>query len=115
MRPVIGSSDTTDGVSSKLKALVGKLIFHPQARRLIDRKTVFVVLSGGQILTRLTAPKLEPKEGFEAPVIMEIPAELPHDGDKVSFTNAQKLVARKTRAKDCEGAAALATREPQHG
>src|SRR5204863_8068688 len=36
-----------------------------------------------------TAPKLEPKEGFEAPVIIEIPVELPHDGDKVAFTNAQ--------------------------
>jgi hypothetical protein len=73
-----------------LKGLVDKLIAHPQARRLVERKPVFVVFNDEKALTRLTTPKLEPKEGFESPVVLEIPAELVHRGEKVTFINSPK-------------------------
>ena len=71
-----------------LKALVDKLIAHPQARRLIDRKPIFVAFNEESILNRLATQKLEPKEGFESPVVIEIPTELDHGGDKILFSNA---------------------------
>ena len=40
-------------------------------------------------LHRLTAPKREPKEGFELPIIIEIPPSISHEGEPVSFTNAK--------------------------
>jgi len=52
---------------------------------------VFAVFNDETTLHRLTPPKLDPKEGFESPVIVEIPAELPHDGDKIAFSNAKFL------------------------
>jgi hypothetical protein len=85
---VVGEKPTKVKGTANLHALVDKLIFHPQARRLIDRKPVFVVFNDEAKLTRLTAPKLEPKEGFEAPVILEVPQELSSDGDKIAFSNA---------------------------
>ncbi len=73
--------------TATLKILVEKLIFHPQARRLIERKPIFAVFDDETKLHRLTPPKLDPKEGFEAPIIIEIPLSLPHDGDQVAFAN----------------------------
>ncbi len=73
--------------TATLSGLVDKLIFHPQARRLIDRKPVFVAFNDETRLHRLTAPKIEPKEGFENSLIIEIPPQLPHSGEQVAFTN----------------------------
>jgi len=71
-----------------LKALSDKLIAHPQARRLIDRKPVYVAFNDELGLHKLTVPKLDPKEGFESPVVILIPTELVHDGEKIPFSNA---------------------------
>ncbi len=73
--------------TATLKILVEKLIFHPQARRLIERKPIFAVFDDETNLHRLNPPKLDPKEGFEAPIIIEIPPSLPHDGDQMTFAN----------------------------
>lgn len=86
---VVGEKPDKVKGTSNLKGLVDKLIFHPQARRLIDRKPIFVVFNEEATLTRLTAPKLEAKEGFETPIVVEVPAELPHGGEKIVFTNAK--------------------------
>src|SRR5262249_21632871 len=75
--------------TSTLKILVDKLIFHPQARRLIERKPVFAVFNDETELHRLKAPKLDPKEGFESPTIIEIPSSITHEGETVAFTNAK--------------------------
>ena len=84
---VVGDKPEKVKGTANLKALVDKLIFHPQARRLIERKPVFAVFNGEPTLTRLTVPKLDGKEGFETPVTIEIPKELSHDGDKIAFTS----------------------------
>jgi hypothetical protein len=85
---VVGDKPERVKATSTLKGLVDKLIFHPQARRLIDRKPVFVVFNDERNLTRLAAPKIDTKEGFETPIILEIPVELPHDGDMIAFKNS---------------------------
>lgn len=84
---IVGEKPEKVKGTATLTILVDKLIFHPQARRLIVRKPVFAAFNDETDLHRLTAPKLEPKEGFESPVVIEIPAELQHDGDQIAFTN----------------------------
>jgi len=74
--------------NATLKALIDKLLFHPQARRLIERKPILAVFNEEKIPIRLKAPRLEPKAGFEAPIIVEIPAVLPHDGEQIDFTSS---------------------------
>lgn len=65
--------------------LVEKLVFHPQARRLIDRKPVTILFGNETKPTRLTAPNLVPKEGFEQAVVIQIPASLEWEGKAVPF------------------------------
>jgi hypothetical protein len=65
--------------------LVEKLVFHPQARRLIDRKPVTILFGNETKPTRLTAPNLAPKEGFEQAVVIQIPASLEWEGKAVPF------------------------------
>jgi hypothetical protein len=84
---ILGDKPVKTKGTTSLKALADKLIAHPQARRLIDRKPVHLVFNSESSLHKLTVPKLESKEGFEQPIIIEIPTELKHQGDTVHFTN----------------------------
>jgi hypothetical protein len=86
---VVGEKPERVKGTSTLKVLLDKLIFHPQARRLIERKPVFAVFNDESGLHRLTAQKLEPKEGFELPTIIEIPSSLSYEGETVTFTSAK--------------------------
>jgi hypothetical protein len=87
--------------------LVEKLVFHPQARRLIDRKPVTILFGNETKPTRLTAPNLVPKEGFEQAVVIQIPASLEWEGKAVPF---------KTEAYDWPGRLVLKTsNEPLRG
>ena len=96
---VIGEKPERVKGTSTLKVLLDKLIFHPQARRLIERKPVFAVFNDEKELHRLTAPKLEPKEGFELPTIIEIPSSLTHEGETITFTSANYAVPGWLRLK----------------
>jgi hypothetical protein len=53
----------------------------------------------GKGLHRLTPPKLEPKEGFELPTIIEIPSSLTHEGETITFTSANYAVPGWLRLK----------------
>lgn len=99
---VIGEKPEKVKGTANLKALLDKLIFHPQARRLIDRKPVFAVFNEETELTRLTPPRIDAKEGFDTPTVLEIPNELFHDGETITFTNPQfswagRLVMRTSK------------------
>ena len=96
---VIGEKPERVKGTSTLKVLVEKLIFHPQARRLIERKPVFAVFNDERELHRLTGQKLEPKEGFELPTIIEIPSSLTHEGETITFTSASYAVPGWLRLK----------------
>lgn len=84
---ILGDKPVKIKGTTSLKALSDKLIAHPQARRLIDRKPVYVVFNEELGLHKLTVPKLDPKEGFEQPIFTEIPVELKHQGEGVPFVN----------------------------
>ena len=86
---VVGEKPERVKGTSTLKVLLDKLIFHPQARRLIERKPVFAVFNEESELHRLTPPKLEPKEGFELPTIIEIPPSLSYESETISFTSTK--------------------------
>jgi len=74
------------GTSSRHK-LVEKLIQQPQARRLIERKPVMLVFGTEGAPMRLRPPRIEPKPGFEQPVVIEIPRRLDLEGAPVEFAN----------------------------
>jgi len=66
--------------------LVEKLIFHPQARRLIERKPITLLFNAETQPSRVAPPKLAPKDGFEQAVVIQIPETLRSEGRKVAFT-----------------------------
>lgn len=65
--------------------LIDKLIYHPQARRLIERIPVTVLFNNEVRPTRLSPPKITPKEGFEQPIVISIPETFEWDGREVEF------------------------------
>lgn len=68
--------------------LVDKLLLHPQARRLMDRKPITVFLNKDTQGVRLKPPKLSPKEGFESSIVIAIPDVLLLDGKQVEFKSS---------------------------
>jgi len=70
---VVGEHPQKAKGTASRNALVDKLILHPQARRLIERKPISLLFNAEKDPVRLTAPKLSPKEGFESSVVIEIP------------------------------------------
>jgi len=73
--------------TSNRNNLIEKLVYHPQARRLIERKYINLIINNETRPTRLVSPKIVPKEGYEQPIIHQIPEELEFDNKKVSFKN----------------------------
>lgn len=69
--------------------LVEKLVFHPQARRLIGQKQVMVLFGNETQPSRLSPPKLEPKEGFEHLVILQVPETVEWQGKPIAFISNQ--------------------------
>lgn len=84
---VVGEHPQKAKGAASHNVLVDKLILHPQARRLIERKPISLLFDAETNLVRLTNPKLSPKEGFETSLIVEIPEELQCDGKPVEFKN----------------------------
>jgi len=72
------------GTASR-NALVDKLILHPQARRLIERKPISLLFNAEKAPVRLTAPKLSPKDGFDKSTVIEIPEVLEWEGKQIQF------------------------------
>lgn len=82
---VVGEQpERTKGTANR-NGLVERLVFHPQARRLIERKPIFLLLNDETSASQLVAPKLSPKEGFEESLLIDIPEELDWDEKQVQF------------------------------
>ena len=75
--------------TARLEKLIEELRLHPQARRLIERKKVMVLVNSDTEPSRLTCPTLQAKEGFEAPVTVEVPALIQYEDREVAFTSKQ--------------------------
>jgi hypothetical protein len=72
------------GTASRDK-LVEKLVYHPQARRLIERKPISVVFNDEIQPSKLVPPKLIPKEGFEESIVVPIPDTIEFEGKPIFF------------------------------
>jgi len=68
--------------------LVDKLVLHPQARRLIERKPILFLFNDETKPVSISPPRLVAKEGFEQPVVILLPNTLEWEGREVSFTNS---------------------------
>ncbi len=65
--------------------LIDKLIYHPQARRLIEQIPVSVLFNDETKPFRLNPPKIESKEGFEQPIVIPIPEILEWEDKEIEF------------------------------
>ena len=76
--------------------LCEKVRFHPQARKIVQRKPIRILHNGHAFLERLEGERIELRPGFEDLPIVPIPPELPYeeDGhvDQIEFAN-KKYVA----------------------
>ena len=86
---VVGKQPEKAKGTASRNALVERLILHPQAHRLIERKPISLLLDDETTPSRLTAPKLSPKEGFESSLIIDIPEELEWEGKRVRFKSSK--------------------------
>jgi len=84
---VVGEHPHKAKGTANRNGLVEKLIMHPQARRLIARLPISLLLNNEMNPVRLAAPKLSPKEGFEDSIIIEVPDKLDLEGKAVQFKN----------------------------
>jgi hypothetical protein len=69
------------------KSLIEKFALHPQARRWIARMPLMILLNDETRPFSLPEQKITPKEGFEEPEILQVPAFLEWGGKTVDFTN----------------------------
>jgi hypothetical protein len=67
--------------------LIERLIVHPQARRQIEKRPISFLFNDDTKPTRVPPPKILPKEGFETPIVLDVPATIHHGGGEVEFTN----------------------------
>lgn len=75
--------------STKAGDLLEKIVMHPQARRLIERKPVSLLIGDQTVPQQLQAPRILPKEEFEDPIVIDIPTELPFQGSTVAMETAK--------------------------
>jgi len=58
---------------------------HGQARQLLDRVPVRVVVDGRVEINDLDSPAIEPKKGFEEPLVVSMPGALDYEGDRLQL------------------------------
>lgn len=68
------------------RAFVERLQHHGQSRQLLDRVPVRVVVNGEVVIEDLDAPEIEPKTGFEEPLVIDMPGRLEFEGEELEFT-----------------------------
>jgi hypothetical protein len=68
-----------------IETILENLRVHPQARRLLSHKQVIVMPHDQKWGKRLESPQIAPREGFEKPVVLEIPRKLPYGGQEFEF------------------------------
>jgi len=86
---VVGESPERIKVwSVQLREICQRLRVHPQSRRLVKYKTIFVWVPPNAP-QRLAPEEVAPKAGFEGPYTFEVPPGLDYHGQKIAFRNRQ--------------------------
>ncbi len=94
-----------------LKDLINKLIVHPQAKRIIQHKQVYLLIGKHSQSTRLRIPTLLPKKGFEGHFEFVCPQIVNYDGENIKmylneqikltlFTSEEPLKGSKFRGRN---------------
>lgn len=86
---VRGNQPVRVASTANLKCLIDRLVIHPQARRLIEKKHVCLMIDAQKEPLQLTVPRIHPKEGFEDARVVHIPKVLMCDGEEVPFTTGK--------------------------
>jgi len=71
--------------TEQLKKLTEKLLKNAQARRLIERKPIFLTLNEDTELLPLKVKKINPKKGFEEPIVLRIPNKISIGIEDIEF------------------------------
>lgn len=84
---------------STVETIIDRLKVHPQARRLLSHKEVYVLNFEQSEGTRLEPPKLEPRSGFEKARVIHLPKSFEFGGQKHQFRSKKysgggKLILR---------------------
>jgi len=75
--------------TEQLKKLTDKLKKNAQARRLIERKPIYLVLNEDTELFPLEVMKINPKKGFEKPIVLPIPKKIKIGMEIVEFSQCE--------------------------
>jgi hypothetical protein len=98
---VIGEHPDRFKGRSTVSTILMNLRLHPQARRLISHKQVYVVPYGERWGEKLVGPEIIPREGYEQPREIELPRRLERSGEILELRNARypygKLVLRTSQ------------------
>jgi len=84
---VIGEAPEKFKAGRQVDTICQRLKIHPQSRRLVKHKEVFVMMGEEQQGAQLLPEEIPPREGFEGPFKTEIPATMEHEGEKYVFRN----------------------------
>ncbi|MCL4549428.1 MAG: hypothetical protein M1495_12760 [Bacteroidetes bacterium] len=74
-----------------LKDLINKLIVHPQAKRIIQHKQVYLLLGQHSQSTRLRIPSLLPKKGFEGPFEFVCPQIVDYEEENIKMYSNEQI------------------------
>jgi hypothetical protein len=71
--------------SKNLEIIARRLRVHPQSRRLVKHKQIFIL--DGTMQTKLLPEEIVSRPGFEGSHRIDIPSQLEHDGQAIQFRN----------------------------
>lgn len=86
---VIGESPEKFRGAPHIAAISQRLKVHPQSRRLVKHKQMFVLVGDSPQGTQLLPDEIPPRVGFEGPIKSQVPAELEFEGEKFDFKNSK--------------------------
>lgn len=77
--------------TNTLSELINKLVAHPQAKRIIQFKNVYLITNNSNKITRLSIPELKPKKGFESFREFVCPEFVFNEDEKIKIQNHHNI------------------------
>lgn len=98
---IIGEGPKSIQQTNKIKPLIEKLISHPQARRLIQRKKIYYATNSLSKAQQLIVPRLTPRQNFEKPFEFDCPQKISYEGEEVlMFKQQTQRISLKLNTSD---------------
>ncbi len=71
--------------AKSIETIAKRLPIHPQSRRLVKHKQIFILNNGSRV--RIEPAAIVPRPGFEGPFKIDLPAEITRDDQIIQFKN----------------------------